>query len=311
MMSLLRQWRINAERYAAGARTMLRQMLQREIAIACGGLTAGAIITVGAVTFASRMADTPGQQTKRQAQAIGSYHAANPVPTEMQAASTDGSASRDDNPAATAPRTEEIKVVGAAHNPDVPCDEQTWPYIDRRCLTEAAPKQAAHANSEIESQPSPLNATAPVEPKVDDASLQADRAAETAPRSQPANAAQPSRQASKADAVATREALPVVEEEGRKPDRNASDDRTKKADIRDAKKATRISRGEKRAAARKEAKARDNDAWEETAPAQMSRADRRARAQARIVSRWRETVYDYPDGSRRRVIMRTDGEDDD
>jgi hypothetical protein len=37
-----------------------------------------------------------------------------------------------------------IKIVGAAIEPGKPCDEQTWPYIDRRCLTSAdAPAPAA------------------------------------------------------------------------------------------------------------------------------------------------------------------------
>jgi hypothetical protein len=37
-----------------------------------------------------------------------------------------------------------VKIVGAAIEPGKPCDEQTWPYIDRRCLTSAdAPAPAA------------------------------------------------------------------------------------------------------------------------------------------------------------------------
>jgi hypothetical protein len=37
-----------------------------------------------------------------------------------------------------------IKIVGATIEPAKPCDEQTWPYIDRRCLTSAdAPAPAA------------------------------------------------------------------------------------------------------------------------------------------------------------------------
>ena len=34
------------------------------------------------------------------------------------------------------PAADQVTIVAAPPRPDVPCAEQTWPYIDRHCLTE-------------------------------------------------------------------------------------------------------------------------------------------------------------------------------
>jgi hypothetical protein len=39
------------------------------------------------------------------------------------------------------PATDKVTIVAAMPRLDVPCAEQTWPYIDRRCLTETTQKR--------------------------------------------------------------------------------------------------------------------------------------------------------------------------
>jgi hypothetical protein len=43
------------------------------------------------------------------------------------------------------PKANDVKIVSAKPKLDVPCEQQTWPYIDRRCLTEStrAPARTA------------------------------------------------------------------------------------------------------------------------------------------------------------------------
>jgi hypothetical protein len=42
---------------------------------------------------------------------------------------------------ASPPAAGKVKIVAATPRLDVPCAEQTWPYIDRRCLTETTQKR--------------------------------------------------------------------------------------------------------------------------------------------------------------------------
>lgn len=41
-----------------------------------------------------------------------------------------------------------VKIVDAGPRREIPCAEQTWPYIDRRCLTIAEPKPAIEAREQ-------------------------------------------------------------------------------------------------------------------------------------------------------------------
>lgn len=63
--------------------------------------------------------------------------------------------------AASANTSGDVRVVGAETRRDLPCEQQTWPYIDRRCLTVAGDERGDAAKDLT-----PLTATGPVTPKV-------------------------------------------------------------------------------------------------------------------------------------------------
>jgi len=67
------------------------------------------------------------------------------------------------------PAAEKVTIVAASPRLDVPCAEQTWPYIDRRCLTETTQKrpQPDARSREAAATAPPIDArsvTAPVVP---------------------------------------------------------------------------------------------------------------------------------------------------
>jgi hypothetical protein len=67
------------------------------------------------------------------------------------------------------PAADKVTVISGTPQSDLPCTEQTWPYIDRRCLTESTEKRPGPnpRTQETASAPPPLDArsaTAPVIP---------------------------------------------------------------------------------------------------------------------------------------------------
>jgi hypothetical protein len=54
---------------------------------------------------------------------------------------------------AAAADTNPMRVIGAAPRSETSCGDQTWPYIDRKCLTQAAEKRPSHG-----ARPTDLNA---------------------------------------------------------------------------------------------------------------------------------------------------------
>ena len=57
------------------------------------------------------------------------------------------------------PAADKVTIVSATPRLDVPCAEQTWPYIDRRCLTESTQKRP-----EPEGRREAASLSAPVDP---------------------------------------------------------------------------------------------------------------------------------------------------
>ena len=52
-----------------------------------------------------------------------------------------------------------MTIVAATPRLDVPCAEQTWPYIDRRCLTETTQKRPQPAGAQPPAAPAaPIDA---------------------------------------------------------------------------------------------------------------------------------------------------------
>jgi len=62
------------------------------------------------------------------------------------------------------PAADKVTIVAATPRLDVPCGEQTWPYIDRRCLTETTQKRPQPAAQPRASPAAARDATAAVVP---------------------------------------------------------------------------------------------------------------------------------------------------
>jgi hypothetical protein len=56
------------------------------------------------------------------------------------------------------PAVDKVTIVAATPRLDVPCAEQTWPYIDRRCLTESTQKRP-----QPETRPADVAAAPPID----------------------------------------------------------------------------------------------------------------------------------------------------
>jgi len=59
---------------------------------------------------------------------------------------------------AVSPPPGSIRVVGITQRPQLPCEQQTWPYIDQHCLV------PAKANPRTDAMPSPAQDTAKLSP---------------------------------------------------------------------------------------------------------------------------------------------------
>jgi hypothetical protein len=179
---------------------------------------------------------------------------------------------------------EPSRVLGGSPPKDASCENQTWPYIDQRCLSQAASKQAKGAQEQaeltpnIEVRPQPPQPPQPTAKNSEPASTDgvastSDRALEkelaTAPVSEPTGL--PDRPTAITGTTAMASAPPAAE-----PQAQAASDR----------------RSEKAAPSRP--KTRD-----------ARRPERTARAKddsSRIVRRWREVEYRDADGKTRKVI---------
>ena len=81
-----------------------------------------------------------------------------------------------ENTVAAKPDSSEIaqpsRMIGAAHQKEGSCDDQTWPYIDQRCLTVAPPKEP---NSPAKTPPGITASSKPISPSTDGVASAADR----------------------------------------------------------------------------------------------------------------------------------------
>jgi len=115
MRPLFRQWQMRNEQWSRDAS---RAFQKRDAIIAAGGLLLGVGVT--AMVLASRSPEPvapPGQNAA----------SANASPQ------TEESKTENNDPPP-------VKIIGASTEAGRPCEEQTWPYIDRNCLVEAPPK---------------------------------------------------------------------------------------------------------------------------------------------------------------------------
>ena len=101
-------------------------------------------------------------------------------------------AARPDSPEIPQPS----RVVGAAHQKEGSCDDQTWPYIEQRCLTVAPPKERVVSNPPAGTAPSMSASSNAISSSrsTDGVASAADRITSTAePTANPVNAALPDR----------------------------------------------------------------------------------------------------------------------
>ncbi len=272
MKSGMRHWRERMLRGVAGSRSRFQALQQREFAIGVGGLLAG--VTLAAIVVA----------LARDGKPAGTNPATVTATTETQ-----GAASADERAAERNSSPEPIKIVGAAANTATPCSEQTWPYIDRRCLTEAAPRQelpvAQPAVASVASASAAPAATAdtPVPAAASDASA---RIEQPAPDAKPAETA-------KAETTATATADTDANEADKAPAQYQRKARTSRRHERERAAANEEHQGEHAVASEEQ----------DSGSAPQRAARERRHTAARPVKRWRELVYDYPDGTRRRVVL--------
>lgn len=178
----------------------------------------------------------------------------------------------------SAPDSVPIKMLGTSAENARPCAEQTWPYIERRCLTEAPPRVDEPVTQAIAA---PLR----IEP-IADVAAEAPKPAET-------NAV------ANSEAQAEPEPFTVAVES--KPEAQVSDDaiqRKERAKRRAERKAKQDLDGRKAT----EMAANDNDE-NKNPTGKRARAEPARKQSVQKGQRWRELVYDYPDGTRKRVIL--------
>lgn len=191
-------------------------------------------------------------------------------------------------------------VAGEGEDPaGRPCGEQTWPYIEQRCLKRADPKSSERSTPKhglgsqrvaLPSAPAPADTAAESDsgttgsaPSADD--TEADRSVTASP-ARPAGTALPTaRLAIEGDAARQRhESRPLSRGEQRRLQR---EERTRRQHaLREEARRAR----EERLRAR--AEARDS-----------KRANSANRDDQRIVRRWTEYTYRSPDGRSRRVVV--------
>jgi hypothetical protein len=193
---------------------------------------------------------------------------------------------RGDAATESVPSSAPVKIIGAS-TASVSCAEQTWPYIERRCLTEAPARQGATVTpvtTSADAVPSPAVKT---ETLPDPSSTKADPDTKPVKTMVVTSAPEPAKDGvnltETTGAVATSEKAA----EAAKSESPAEGKRTsKRQQRREASRADEEARGEP------QAKEKTN-----------ARRDQREHRMAQPVKRWRELVYDYRDGTRKRVIL--------
>lgn len=106
----------------------LPTLKSREWGIACGAAVLGAGATAILVIAFSAPESMPASYSVAAVDAPGS-DAKNPARSSVV-----------DSQAAPTRAKGSVKVIGASPPADMPCESQTWPFIEGRCLTAAPPK---------------------------------------------------------------------------------------------------------------------------------------------------------------------------
>lgn len=228
-------------------RSRLRTMQGRDLAVGFGGLLAG-------VALAGLAIQAPKQK------------AAAPAEIAMPATKSEPGGAASDSMSAPSP----IKIIGASTG-SVPCEQQTWPYIERRCLTEAPPRKdepSAQAAAPAPQIPVQSAETAPI------------RTEETKPIA--AIAVTPEPKQTETTAVAAR------------PDATSVPAQTETAKSEPAAERRKNRRYDDRRARQER---------QESTDAGQADVERDRGRGGKVVKRWRELVYDYPNGRRKRVIV--------
>lgn len=183
-----------------------------------------------------------------------------------------------------------VKIVDAAPRREIPCAEQTWPYIDRRCLTVAGPKPAkppAETTAAGSADMTPVTAAVAAPKPPSEAREQ------TAPST--SEAAMQSAAAEKLNLNPEATPTAVVHQEDKSASAAApatpvtAAPTTQQPEKRVLKLTDKVGPAVARAVA-------------PVKRAQRTAQSRRIDAKPRIVSRWTEKVYDLGDGRTHRVI---------
>jgi hypothetical protein len=197
-----------------------------------------------------------------------------------------------------------VKIVDAGPRREIPCAEQTWPYIDRRCLTIAEPKSAkppVETTGAGSSDTTPVTATiAAPKPPIE-------------AREQPARvAAASAEQDSARKEVALPQPRPQIAPAG--PENlNVKSEATATAIVSEEDKSAPATTATPVALATTQPEKRVLKLIEKVGPAAalsvapVKRGQRVAKGKLvevkpRIISRWTEKVYDLGDGRTHRVV---------
>jgi hypothetical protein len=212
-----------------------------------------------------------------------------------------------------------VRVLGTETAADKSCDDQTWPYIDAKCLKIADPKTAADRTTPkhgLAAQTVTLQ-SAVTSPKAAPPSAPADITASTTGSAPPAEADNERAEAAPTRQQATLPTPPPFASTGRQrqdaeipPVQSRSEQRRLKKEARSEQR--RLEKEQRQNAKRERAQRREARVAEDRAIKERRVTDRRAkRKNDRIVRRWTEYTYRSPAGGSRRVIVIRRGSMDD
>lgn len=245
-----------------------------------------------------------------------------PVPDVKQGAIRATAVERGGQPKPASDTDAAVKIIGASADGSKPCDEQTWPYIEKDCLKIAEEKIAEDKPAKAKSgnstplglrdmlagvRPAPAVETSIASPARDLVNQPIGSVTAIAPtpsvKDMEANtvgAASSDTSAAVTDGVATTESLDVPLPPARPEIAQASHPDSQSVDDADTP-APPLSRAEQRRRDRELERERRHAAREiERERRRLERAKRRADNSNRIVRRW--TEYSHDDGSRTVVI---------
>lgn len=212
-------------------------------------------------------------------------------PIKKDVRTPSGQRSADNAPVAQ--DAQDVKIVAASPSLEVPCEEQTWPYLDRRCLKDGPPAPASSARATAAAQQK--SAAEPLDPRnAVPVMVRSPSASDTQTNAGTAGSTETTGIAVKEDAGSAVSTRPT--ETTSAPDVAAAAGAAATTAL--ARPETVRSSTPPSSAAPAESSAPKADAREGR---KGRRAGKRISDPERIVRRWRELVYDLPGGGTRRV----------